>query len=88
MLARPRADHRGVTRCYHLDVPFAETLARHAAKPQANKSGENEMRSWYRPLDLLPGGVETVLGADSTLHETVTRIMLETGLADLPALDR
>ncbi|GHG74396.1 hypothetical protein GCM10018779_51080 [Streptomyces griseocarneus] len=28
------------------------------------------MRSWYRPFDVLPGGNETVIGADSTLQET------------------
>jgi hypothetical protein len=46
------------------------------------------VRDWYRPLDLLPCGTETVIGADSALHETVDRIMLDTGLAHLPALDR
>ncbi|MFE2102893.1 kinase, partial [Streptomyces sp. NPDC059468] len=46
------------------------------------------LRDWYRARDLLPGGLETVIGADSALHETVDRIMLDTGLAYLPALDR
>jgi hypothetical protein len=36
----------------------------------------------------LPGGVETVIGADSTLPQTVDRIMLDTGLAGLPEIDR
>jgi hypothetical protein len=34
MLGRLRADHRGPTHHYYLDVPFDETLARHATKPQ------------------------------------------------------
>ncbi|MFI2207142.1 kinase [Streptomyces sp. NPDC020192] len=46
------------------------------------------LRDWYRPRDLLPGGIETVIGADSALHETVDRIMLDTGLAYLPAVNR
>ncbi|MBM9506575.1 kinase [Actinacidiphila acididurans] len=83
MLARLRADHRGPTHGYYLDVPFEETLARHATKPQASEYGEAQMRDWYRPLDLLPGAVETVIGADSTLAVTVARIMLDTGLAAL-----
>ncbi|MGW0882373.1 kinase [Streptomyces sp. NPDC002671] len=88
MLARLRADHRGPTHGYYLDVPFTETLARHATKPIADKVGEPELRDWYRPLDLLPGGGETVIGADSTLAGSVDRIMLDTGLAGLPALDQ
>lgn len=46
------------------------------------------MRDWYRPRDLLPGDAETVIGAESARHETVDRIMRETGLARLPALER
>ncbi|MGY5125386.1 kinase [Streptomyces nigrescens] len=88
MLAQLRADHRGRTHGYYLDVPFAETLARHATKPQAGEYGEAEMRGWYRARDLLPGAVETVIGADSALAETVNRILLDTGLAGLRALER
>ncbi|CAL9368478.1 hypothetical protein SUDANB1_00812 [Streptomyces sp. enrichment culture] len=87
MLARLRADHRGPTHAYYLHVPFEQTVLRHATKPIANEFGETELRDWYRELDLLPGGTETVIGPDSTLRETVDRIMLDTGLAGLPALD-
>lgn len=86
MLARLRADHRGPTHGYYLDIPFQETLARHATRPQASEYGETQMRDWYRPLDLLPGGLETVIRSDSSLHETIDRIMLETGLAHLRTL--
>ncbi|MEU8780461.1 AAA family ATPase [Streptomyces sp. NPDC048637] len=88
MLAQLRADHRGPTHGYYLDVPFAETLARNATKPQVGEYGEAEMRDWYRALDLLPGSIETVIGADSALAETVDQILLDTGLAGLPALER
>ncbi|MEV5438768.1 kinase [Streptomyces sp. NPDC052682] len=87
MLARLRADHRGHSHGYYLDVPFEETLARHATKPQATEFGAGELRAWYRPLDLLPGGAETVIGADSALTETVDRILRETGLDTLAARD-
>ncbi|MFG2949972.1 AAA family ATPase [Streptomyces adustus] len=88
MLAALCTDHRGPSHGYYLDVPFGETLARHATKPIADDVDQAQLRAWYRPLDLLPGGFETVVGADSTLPETVDRIMVDTGLAQLPALDR
>ncbi|MFE2070371.1 AAA family ATPase [Streptomyces sp. NPDC059467] len=88
MLARLRADHRGPTHGYYLDVAFEETLARHATKPQAHEFGEAELRAWYRERDLLPGGVESVIGGDSTLTATIDRVLLDTGLAHLPAHDR
>jgi hypothetical protein len=39
------------------------------------------MSQWYRDKDLLDGGIEAIIPADSTLDETVTRIMRESGLA-------
>lgn len=84
MLAELRADHRGPTHGYYLDVPFEETLARHATKPQAQEYGERELRDWYRRLDLLPDRTETVIGANSAPTDTVDHIMLDTGLATLP----
>lgn len=87
MLARLRADHRGPSHGYYLHVPFEQTLARHATKPIAHEVGEPQLREWYRDLDLLSGGVETVVEADSTLTDTVDRIMLDTGLAGLPAME-
>ncbi|NEB04100.1 kinase [Streptomyces sp. SID13726] len=88
MLARLRADHPDPTHGYYLHVPFEQTLLRHATKPIANEVSELQLRDWYRELDLLPGGIETVVGADSTMSETVDRIMLDSGLAGLPAVDR
>ncbi|MET9255485.1 kinase [Streptomyces sp. NPDC048182] len=87
MLTRLRADHRGPTHGYYLHVPFAETLLRHATKPIADDVDEAQLRAWYRPRDLLPGGGETVIEADSRLAETVERVMKDTGLADLPPLE-
>jgi hypothetical protein len=66
-------------------VLFEQTLVRHAGKPIADEVGEAALRDRYRPLDLLPGGIETVIGDGSTLEATVDRIMLDTGLAGLPA---
>jgi hypothetical protein len=62
--------------------PWAETLRRHATKPQAAEYGAREMRGWFRERDLLPGGLERVIPAASSLDETARRIMAEAGLGD------
>lgn len=81
MLTKLISDHDGEAHAYFLHVPFDEALRRHATKPQASEYGETEMRSWYRGLDLLPGGIEQVITAASTLEQTVTRIMTEATLS-------
>lgn len=87
MLQRLLEDHRGRTHCYYLDIDFAETVRRHATKPQADEYGEVELRDWYRPRDLLPDGAESLIGAADSLAGTTDRIMTETGLATLTPLD-
>ncbi|MEU3321068.1 M15 family metallopeptidase [Streptomyces sp. NPDC006785] len=74
-------DHRGVSACYYLDVPLEVTLARHASKADSaylEQVTDTHLTSWYRTLDLLPGGLETVIPADSALRDTVARIVRET----------
>ncbi len=83
MLAELLADHPQRSHCFYLDVPFEQTLERHATKPIARKVGEAQLREWYRPLDLLPGGVETVIPARSSLDQTVDQVMRASGLAAL-----
>jgi chloramphenicol 3-O-phosphotransferase len=61
----------------------ATGLARHATKPIADEVTEHQLREWYRPLDVLPGGVETVVPAASPLEETVERVLRESGLCDV-----
>ncbi|MFJ4973026.1 M15 family metallopeptidase [Streptomyces sp. NPDC088755] len=77
-------DHRGVSRCYYLDVPLEVTRTRHASKADAaylQQVTDDHLTSWYRELDLLPEGLETVISADSTLQDTLARIVRETDLA-------
>ena len=80
MLTALIADHRELARAYYLDIPWAETLRRHATKAQAAEYGEREMRGWYRERDVLPGGLEQIIPAASSLEETVRRIMAESRL--------
>ena len=79
MLQQLAGDHRGGSRFFYLDVPFAETLRRHATKPRAHEFGEVQMRAWYRPRDVLPGGLEEVIDADSTLAASVARVLSALG---------
>jgi 8-oxo-dGTP pyrophosphatase MutT (NUDIX family) len=84
MLTALISDHPGRAFAYFLDVPFPETLRRHATKTGLLKYGEAEMRQWYRGLDLLPGGVEQVIPAESSLEDTVGKMMADTGLGARP----
>ncbi|WP_420036117.1 AAA family ATPase [Streptomyces sp. cg28] len=80
-------DHRGVSACYYLDVPLETTLTRHASKADAaylEQVTDSHLASWYRELDLLPGGLESVITADSTLQDTVARIARDTDLTTPP----
>lgn len=85
MLTALVADHRGVSRCFYLDVPFEVTVERHATKPEAAEYGVESLRRWWRPRDLLPGGVEEVVGGGVTLEEGVARIMESCGWGDRSA---
>lgn len=64
---------------YYLDVPFEETLRRHATRPQSADFGEDAMRRWYRAENLIGSIPETIITADSTLQETVATILRDLG---------
>jgi predicted ABC-type ATPase len=70
-------DHRGVTAFYYLDIPFAETVNRHATRPQHAHFSADDMRDWYRPQDLLADLNERIITETSTLESTVSRILGE-----------
>ena len=59
---------------YYYDIPFEETLRRHATKPNRNDFGEADMRRWWKEKDfthLLP---ERILGADVSAEEAADMI--------------
>jgi adenylylsulfate kinase-like enzyme len=65
---------------YYFDVPFDETLKRHATKPNAHEFGEAEMRKWYAPQDLLGLDEEQLIPASFSREESVTKILTDTAL--------
>ncbi len=73
-LRRLRRAHRGTTDIYYFDIPLAETLRRHAGRPQAAEFGPTEVRSWYRPHDVLGVPGERVLKEDAEFTDVVNRI--------------
>jgi hypothetical protein len=74
-LQRLVADHRGVSRCYVYDLPFEETVRRHATKPVANAFGEEEMRKWWRGFNPIRDLDEIVITSDDSLDATVARLL-------------
>ena len=72
-------DHRGLSRCYRYDVSFEETLRRHATKPKAAEFGEAEMRQWWRDADPLVGTAEAVIDAESSLTDSLQRVLADCG---------
>jgi predicted kinase len=65
---------------YYFDIPFEETLRRHATKSNADEFGENEMREWWRDKDLIGLEGEQVINDDSSIENTVQKILKDTGL--------
>lgn len=59
---------------YYYDLPFEETLRRHATKPNRNDFGESDMRRWWREKDFLPMIHETVLTKEISLNDAVEMI--------------
>jgi thymidylate kinase len=60
---------------YYYDLPFEETLRRHALSPHAADFSEPEMRRWFRPRDLIGSIPETILTADVSLESAAERII-------------
>ncbi|HEY6739485.1 MAG TPA: kinase, partial [Actinopolymorphaceae bacterium] len=74
MLRRLCHDHVGRTTFFYFDIPFEETVRRHATRPQAKDFTADDMRGWYVHRDLLGFVDEQIIAASATLEETVLRI--------------
>ncbi len=79
MLSHLVRDHRGTTHAYFWDLPFEDTLRRHATKDKASEFGEAEMREWWYGAALIAALNEEVIGPGCGLDATVRRIEEDCG---------
>lgn len=80
MLVQLASDHRGETFAFYLDIPFEDTLLRHATRSTSGEFGESDMRRWYRSTDLIPALNECVISAESTLEASVAFVQATASL--------
>ena len=74
MLTQLVCQHRGATHAYFWDLPFEETVRRHATKVKALEFGEPEMREWWYGTAFISELNEARIGLEATLDATVRRI--------------
>lgn len=79
MLKNLAKDHRGTNVAYFWDLPFDETLRRHATKAKAVEFGETEMRDWWYGAAHIEGLNEVPLGIEDTLEAVVQRVTEDCG---------
>ncbi|KRF30392.1 AAA family ATPase [Nocardioides sp. Soil805] len=79
MLRRLARDHRGRTLAYFWDLPFEETLRRHATKTKAAEFGETEMRDWWYGAARVDGLDEASIGIDESLDDLLHRVGADCG---------
>jgi hypothetical protein len=74
MLKQLAEDHVGRSRFVRFDVPYVETVRRHATKPNADEFGEPEMRARWLDDDGLDGVDEQILGSELS-HRQVVEVL-------------
>jgi len=87
MLRQLRDDHAGPSYFYYLDIPFEETIRRHATRSKATAFTAEEMATWFHAQDLLGEPRETVIDQTSSLEMTVKRILTDSGLGPAAELE-
>lgn len=60
---------------YYYDLPFDETLKRHAAKERRFEFGEAEMRGWWVEKDYIGFIPETLIGKEMSFDAVVNMIL-------------
>lgn len=79
MLERLVADHRGVSRCYRYDLDLEETLRRHRTKVLASEVSEDQVSSWYRPVDPAGALPESVFDATVSAQRALDTVLTDAG---------
>ncbi len=64
---------------FYFDIPFNETVRRHASK-NTTSFGESDMREWYMPHDLLGVEGEVIIDEGYSVDQTIERIKRTSGI--------
>lgn len=59
---------------YYYDIPFKETLVRHATKSNRFSFGEKEMRRWWREKDYIGFIKEKNITSDFSINEAAEQV--------------
>lgn len=59
---------------FYYDLPFEETLRRHATKPNRAEFGEQDMRRWWKEKDYTNVIAEKTITGDMSISDTVDMI--------------
>lgn len=59
---------------YYYDLPFEETLRRHATKPNRADFGAEDLRRWWMEQDFLPNIQEVLFTRELSIEDAVERI--------------
>lgn len=59
---------------FYYDLPFEETLRRHAAKPNRADFGEEDMRRWWNEKDFIKIIPEKIITKDLSISDTIDMI--------------
>lgn len=65
---------------YYFDIPFEETVRRHAGRGKANDFGEEVLRGWWQENDILGVAGEQRIGQEYSVAATVDMIRRAAGL--------
>ncbi len=80
MIRALSAAHLGQTTVFYLDIPFEETLRRHAMRPQAAEFGPDQMRDWYAAHDVLGLQGEHIIDETAAMEDIIGLIAATAGL--------
>jgi adenylate kinase family enzyme len=72
--------HPSANYFYYFDIPFEETLSRHATKGDVG-FGVEEMRRWYKEGEESGYEGEVIIHMTNSFEDTVTQIIQATGLS-------
>ena len=59
---------------FYYDLPFEETLQRHATKPNREDFGEQDMKRWWKEKDFMNIIPEKIITKDLSISDTVDMI--------------